>query len=198
MFTQESSIPMKRLLLALPITAACGFWIILHAQMTGAADARLWRYRNLGKAFYENPTTQKQAVEEFRQALALAPNSPREQLNYGIALLRAGELEPGVAQLEKVQKLAPQLPYTWFNLGVTFQKQGEFDRALPQFQEMVRLVPKEPVSHYHIGAIHKVKGDNDAAIKEFETARDLNPRLAAPHFQLYGLYRQADRSQDAD
>ena len=36
-----------------------------------------------------------------------------------------------------------------------------------------------------------------AAIAEFERARDLNPRLAAPHFQLYGIYRQANRPEDA-
>src|SRR5205085_4221537 len=172
------------LLAAILITAACGFYLLLHAQLSGPNEARLWHFRNLGKAFYENPTTQKQAVEEFRQALALAPNSPREQLNYGIALLRAGELDKGIALLEKVQKEAPQLPHTWFNLGVTFQKQGDFDRAFPQFQQMVRLVPNEPVSHYHLGAIYKLKGDTPAAIKEFETARGLNPRLAAPHFQL--------------
>ena len=187
---------MKRFLVALALTAACGFWLLLDAQLSGAAEARLWRYRNLGKALYENPTTQIQAVEQFRQALALAPNSAREQLNYGLALLRAGELGTGIAQLEKVQKLAPNLPHTWFNLGVTWQKQGDFDRAFPQFQGMVRRVPKEPVSHYHLGALYKLKGDTTAAIKEFEIARDLNPRLAAPHFQLYGLYR-AERPQDA-
>ncbi len=36
-----------------------------------------------------------------------------------------------------------------------------------------------------------------AAVKEFETARRLNPLLAAPHFQLYGLYRQLNRPEDA-
>ncbi|HLK63230.1 MAG TPA: tetratricopeptide repeat protein [Bryobacteraceae bacterium] len=187
---------MKRFLIALVLLTACGFWLV-HAQLTGAAQTRLWHFRNLGKAFYENPTTQKQAVDEFRQALALAPDSPREQVNYGLALLRAGEVDAGIAELEKVQKAAPKIPHTWFNLGVTFQKQGEFDRAFAQFEGMLQLVPKEPVSHYHLGALLKLKGDNAGAIKEFETARDLNPRLAAPHFQLYGLYRQADRAQDA-
>ncbi|SPE36603.1 Tetratricopeptide TPR_2 repeat protein [Candidatus Sulfopaludibacter sp. SbA6] len=187
---------MKRLLAASAFLAACG-WLLLHAQLVRTGDARLWRYRNLGKALYENPTTQKEAVEQLRQALALAPNSAREQLNYGLALLRAGDLESGVAQLEKAQKTDPKLPHTWFNLGVTFQKQGEFDRAFAEFQQMVRLVPNEAVSHYHLGALHKLKGDMPAAIREFVTARDLNPRLAAPHFQLYGLFRQADRAQEA-
>lgn len=59
----------------------------------------LWQYRNLGKAFYENPATQAQAVEEFKKALGLAPNSTREALNYGLALLRAGRTEEGIAEL---------------------------------------------------------------------------------------------------
>ena len=187
---------MKRLLAASAFLAACG-WLLLHAQLVRSGDARLWQLRNLGKALYENPTTQKEAVEQFRQALALSPGSARERLNYGLALLRAGDFETGIAQLEKAQKTDPKLPHTWFNLGVTFQKQGEFDRAFAQFQQLVKLVPDEAVSHYHLGALLKLKGDIPAAIREFVTARDLNPGLAAPHFQLYGLYRQAERPQEA-
>ena len=102
---------------------------MLSAPLTRADEERLWRYRNLGKALYENPTTQKQAVEEFRKARDLAPNSPREILNYGLALLRAGDVAGGIAQLEKAQKLDPKIPHTWFNLGIAFKKQAEFDRA---------------------------------------------------------------------
>jgi tetratricopeptide (TPR) repeat protein len=187
---------MKKFLFGIALIG-CSFWLLTSAELIRSGDVRLWQHRNFGKALYENPTTQKQAVEEFRLALALAPHSTREQLNYGLALLRAGDLATGIAQLEKVQKADPKLPHTWFNLGVTLQKQGEFDRAFEQFTGMVRLVPNEPVSHYHLGALHKAKGEQPEAIKEFETARALNPRLAAPHFQLYGLYRQANRPQDA-
>jgi tetratricopeptide (TPR) repeat protein len=162
-----------------------------------AGEELLWRYRNLGKAFYENPTTQQQAVEEFRKALALAPASARETLNYGLALVRAGRAAEGIAQLEKAQKLDPKLPHTWFNLGIAFKKQAEFDRALAQFRQMERLVPDEPATHYQLGALYKLGNDLAAAAREFERARDLNPRLAAPHFQLYGVYRQADRAEDA-
>src|ERR1035437_5193257 len=76
-------------------TALCGIGWMLSAPLTRVDEDRLWRYRNLGKAFYENPTTQKQAVEEFRKARGLAPNSARETLNYGLALLRAGDLAEG-------------------------------------------------------------------------------------------------------
>jgi Tfp pilus assembly protein PilF len=160
-------------------------------------EDRLWHFRNLGKAFYENPTTQTQAIGEFRKALELAPNSGREQVNYGLALLRGGEIDKGIAQLQKAQQLDPNIPHTWFNLGIAFRKQGDVDAALTQFLQMEKLVPELPTTHYQIGAILKQKGDQAGAVKEFELSRNLNPLLAAPHFQLYGLYRQLNRAQDA-
>ena len=166
----------------------------LYCQTT---EARLWHYRNLGKAFYENPTTQTQAVAEFKQALDLAPTSIREQVNYGLALLRAGDTAHGIAELRKVQKEDPKLPYTWFNLGIALKKEGDLDGALAQFRGMQALVPDLAVDAYQIGAILKAKGDTEGAVKAFEKARDLDPRLAAPHFQLYGLYRQTNRPQEA-
>src|SRR5271169_4365161 len=121
------------------------WWTVVLAGVSGAGwllfgqnsnDARLWQHRNLGKAFYENPTTHKEAVEELRQALALAPGSVREQLNYGLALLRQGDVKGATAQLAKVQKRNPKLPHTWFNLGIVYKKQNETDKALAQFQQM--------------------------------------------------------------
>lgn len=157
----------------------------------------LWHHRNLGKAFYENPTTQQEAVAEFRKALALAPDSIREQINYGLALLRAGDVTAGVTELQKAQKLDPKIPHTWFNLGIALKKQGTLDAALAQFEGMARLVPDEPITHYQIGSILKYRGDPAGAVREFEMARQLNARLAAPHYQLYGLYRQLQRSEDS-
>ena len=48
---------------------------------------RLEQHRNLGKAFYENPTTQAEAMAELKKALDLTPRSMPEKLNYGLSLL---------------------------------------------------------------------------------------------------------------
>src|SRR3954451_22789378 len=125
--------------------------LFLFAFLPTAGDARLERHRNLGKAFYENPTTQKEAVEELRKALDLVPNSPRERLNHGLALLRAGRTEEGIAELGRVQKQDPAVPHTWFNLGITYKKGGDADKALAQLEGFIRLVPNEPISHYNLG-----------------------------------------------
>jgi tetratricopeptide (TPR) repeat protein len=171
--------------------------LVVRAAGPEGVDERLARYRNLGKAFYENPTTQNEAVEEFRKALALAPNSARERLNYGLALLRAGKTAEGIAELRKVQKQDPSIPHTWFNLGIAYKKAGEQDTAIQQFEQMVKLVPDEPISHYNLGSLYRLAGKTDDAIREFRTAAKLDPTLAAPHFQLFNLLRTSGHQDEA-
>ena len=176
--------------------------LVLGALLLWAADSPtvsplLAQHRNLGKAFYENPTTQAEAVVEFKKALDLSPNSIREKLNYGLALLRAGKLPEAVAQLKDVQARDPKLPHTWFNLGIYYKKSGDADIAVAQFECMIQLVPDEPIAHYQLGSLYKLQGHTDQAQTQFELAAKLNPLLAAARFQLYNLYRQEGKSDDA-
>ena len=111
------------------------------AQSPDARRDELARHRNLGKAFYENPTTQQLAVDEFRQALALAPDSVRDRVNYGLSLLRAAKTDEAIVELQRAQAQDPKLPHTWFNLGIVFKKAAQHDKAIVQFQQMLKLAP---------------------------------------------------------
>ncbi len=180
--------------------AATGFYFVAAALLVRSAEDKaeqLTRHINLGKAFYENPTTQKEAAAEFKKALDLNPDSAREQLNYGLALLRAGDVKQAAEFLLKSRKTNPALPHTYFNLGVIHKKDGEFEKALQEFGEMAKRAPEEPVTHFNLGMLHKLQGAPEKATAEFETAAKLDSTLAAPHFQLYNSYRAAGRMPDA-
>jgi tetratricopeptide (TPR) repeat protein len=180
--------------------AACGLGVCA-TLLVWAAEApvspALAQHRNLGKAFYENPTTQAEAVVEFKKALDLAPTSVREKLNYGLALLRAGKIPEGVAQLKDVQRRDPKLPHTWFNLGIYYKKSGDSDAAEAQFERMMQLVPDEAIPHYQLGTLYKLQGKTAEAQAQFELAEKLDPQLAAARFQLYNLYRQQQQADKA-
>ncbi len=184
------------LLKVLVPTAAIAAAALLLLKGADTKDDEIWKHRNLGKAFYENPTTQVQAVDEFKKALALAPNSARERLNYGLALLRAAKTKEGIAELEKAQKQDAKIPHTWFNLGIVYKKDSEYDKAIQQLEGMTKLAPDEPKTHYNLAVLYKLNNKADAALKEFEISAKLDPTLAGPHFQLYNAYRQAGRSDD--
>ena len=179
------------------MVAGAGAILLQSAHRPSRVDL-LGQHRNLGKAFYENPTTQKQAVAEFRGALALDQDSARDRLNYGLALLKAGSVAEGIAELEAVQRQDPSLPHTWFNLGVAYKMQQKNAEAIAQFQGLLRLAPDEPVSHYNLGVLYRQVDRLESAVSEFETAARLDSNFAAPRFQLYSAYRQLGRPADAE
>jgi tetratricopeptide (TPR) repeat protein len=158
---------------------------------------QVWRHRNLGKAYYENPMTQMKAVEEFRKALELAPNSTRDRVNYGLALLRAGKTPEAIQELGKAQKEDPSIPHTWFNLGMAYKKEFDHPHAVEQLEGMLKLLPNEPVTHYNLGIEYKLTAKAGPALEQFEAASRVNPNFAAPHFQLFNAYRELGRKEDA-
>ncbi|MEP7367639.1 MAG: tetratricopeptide repeat protein, partial [Acidobacteriota bacterium] len=148
-------------------------------QTGGGANDQLARHRNLGKAFFENPTTHELAAEEFRKAVAEPSSTVEDRVNFGIALLAAGKTEAGVAELKRAQEQAPAIPHTWFNLGIQYKKAGDYDKARQQLEQMARLVNDEPVTHYNLGTLYKLDGKLIEARREFELASKLAPQLAA-------------------
>jgi len=170
---------------------------ILCPAATPSHEEELWRHRNLGKALYETPTSVPQSAVELKKALDLAPGSFRDRLNYGLALLRAGDLKQGMEQLEKAQKQDPKSPYTWFNLGVAYKREGMYPEAIGQFEHMVQLVPTEPVSHYNLGLLYNLTERQPEALQQFEISKKLDPKLVAPRFQIYNAYRLMGKEVEA-
>ncbi len=182
-----------------PALAVSALFIIAAPQSgpDTASTARLWQYRNLGKAFYENPDTHQQAAEELKKALDAAPDSVRERINYGLGLLRAGQTEAGVTELLRAQKQDPSLPHTWFNLGIVYKHAGDYDKAIDQLKGAIRLIPSEAIPHYNLASVYRSKGDNAAAIPEFLEAERLNPGLSGTHFQLFTIYQRTGNPEGA-
>src|SRR3954453_16134743 len=152
----------------LGILAATAVLALLALRAATPAEDALQRRRNLGKAFYENPTTHAEAIAELKKAADLAPNSLPARLNYALALLRGERAPEGIAILEAIQGPDPSLPHTWFNLGLHYKQSNDLDRAAAQFTRLVQLAPDEPIAHYQLGAIHRALGRTPQAIAEFE------------------------------
>jgi tetratricopeptide (TPR) repeat protein len=156
------------------------------------------QHRNLGKAFYENPTTQQQAVAEFQQALQIAPDSARDKLNYALALLKVqGREDEAIKLLQEVQRQDPTLPHTWFNLGIYYKHQGDTKEAIEQFEGMLARTPDEAIAHYQLGTLYNQMNRRSEAQAQFEKAAELDPQLAAARFQLYNLYRLDGNAEQA-
>ena len=179
--------------------AVISFGFILAAGCSKPRNLDLLeQHRNLGKAFYENPTTQQEAVREFQQALQIAPDSARDKLNYALALLKVqGREAEAIQLLHEVQRQDPALPHTWFNLGIYYKRQGDTKRATEQFEGMLARAPDEAIAHYQLGTLYNQMDRRKEAEAQFEKAAELDPLLAAARFQLYNLHRLEGNTGEA-
>jgi tetratricopeptide (TPR) repeat protein len=192
---------MKKLpwLAALPAFAAVVF-VLIPRGAGQTSEEELWRHRNIGKALFETPASAGDAPAELKKALELAPDSFRERLNYGLALLRSGNTtgtKDAIVELERAQKRDPSLPHTWFNLGIAYKRAGRNADAIRQFQRMVELAPDEPVSHYNLGLLYNIAERGAEALQQFRLAARLDPGFVAPRFQIYTYYRLSGDEAEA-
>ena len=147
---------MKRLLAALSIVTVGGFWLLLLGQPNRANDARLWRPRNLGKALYENPTTQKDAVEQFRQALALAPGDASVTYNLATALLSQRRDSEAAALFAEIYAKHPDYLFGVLHQARERLAEGNLDEAA-RLIDSVKGRPRLHVTEFDALAITNIQ-----------------------------------------
>ncbi|HTP33007.1 MAG TPA: hypothetical protein VMJ75_12595 [Candidatus Acidoferrales bacterium] len=183
---------------ALLIGSVLALFVFLPAGAGQRAEEELWRHRQIGKALFETPGSIGDAPAELKKALDLVPNSFRDRLNYGLALLRAGDLNAAVTELEKAQRQDPAVPHSWFNLGVAYKRLRRNADAIRQFERMAALVPNEPVSHHNLGLLYGLEDRWTDALQQFRQAASLDPGFVAPRFQIYSYYNLHGLDAEAD
>ncbi len=83
-----------------------------------------------------------QAAEQFRQALALDPDSPRLHYNLSLALKDLGDREGQKRELETAIQLDPNLAPAHYWLGQFYRVQGDLSRAEQALKTAVAIDPQ--------------------------------------------------------
>ena len=154
-----------KLSLALLVAASLCYPAQMSAQ-SRVADEELWHHRNLGKAFYENPTTHPDAEAEFAKASALS-QSLRDYVNYGLALLEVGHFDKAIEEFQTAERLEaqqqpgkPKLLHIPFGLGIAYKKKSDTSgqlsdkqKAIEGFEAVIRDDPDESMANYNLGLL---------------------------------------------
>jgi len=107
-------------------------------------------YHNLG-VIAQMRGKHLEAVQKFREALALQPTYGPSRLLIGASLLVLGRKAEAVRELRRAVRLMPQQPQAHLQLANAYEASENWIAAARQLQKLVELAPEEPEYSYQLG-----------------------------------------------
>ena len=92
-----------------------------------------------------------------------------------LALLERGELQRGIAILERLTADAPGLVAPRIDLGIALHRAGDLEAAEKLLDEALLLSPDHPIVHNELGILYRKTGRFDAARASYQRALDVFP-----------------------
>jgi len=117
-----------------------------------------------------------EAVEDFREMVALDPQDATARMYLGIALARAGDQKAALEQYSEALRLAPNNGGVHYNLGVVLTTLGSEAEAIEHFQAAVQSDPQLTQAHFQLANLLMRKGRYREAAPEYATVIGMEPR----------------------
>jgi len=118
------------------------------------------------------------AVDEFRQALALAPDRRALKQKLATALAVAGYVPAAVALYQELLAQDPNFAEAHYSLGALFLGSGQLAPAIDRFAAAVRADPGYLQAHLQLAHALRRTRAFDRALAAYQAALSLDPRLA--------------------
>lgn len=122
-------------------------------------------------AYANSPGSTAAVIEHVPGAV-----SPRETVDFGIALARQGNVAAALAKFDEAIRDDPKLPVAYLNRGVAHANAGTLDAAIADFTSVIGLEPDSFRAFHSRGFTHWRRRDYPAAKADFERAIELAPK----------------------
>lgn len=182
-------------------------------------------YHNLG-IIAQLRNNHPEAVQRFRQALALQPDNASSCLLLGTSLMAIGKNADAVRELRRAVKLLPEEPQTHLQLARAYEASENWVSAVQEFQTLNQLVPQEPEYSYQLwrawtklsdwsyrriitlspnsarvhqalGIEYAAQGKYDLAIDAYQKAARSDPKLPEIHLAMARVLLEMKKLDEA-
>ena len=135
-----------------------------------------------------------EAISSARRAAALQPNQPEVLGNLSLVLVRTGEREAALAELDKALRLDPAPPPAFQVLaGVVLYSAHEYARAMPLLKAAVEALPRAEPAHEYLAAAAAYDDKMARAEEEIAHLMRLFPEANLNYYRtLYNYWRAED------
>jgi tetratricopeptide (TPR) repeat protein len=166
-------------------------------------SALLSRFPKDAKKHYEKASELQQrgkqgaAMEEYRKALAIAPDMYFARNNLGSLYLQDQQFENAEAEFRKVIATTRADANAFFNLANVCLLTKRLDEAADFIQQGMTREPQSAFGHFLLGSVMLQKGNTVEAERHLHTALETDPGMANAHLALVNLYLREKRDADA-
>ncbi len=185
--------------LALSARAYAGAFVDEKALWSLAVERNpgAWLGRNnLGKVLAQEGRP-AEAAAQFREAIALRPDSPEAHANLGNALEALGRAEEARQEYAAALAIEPGLAGAHYNLGLSLLKARQLEEAAGEFRAALAADPGHAAAHNTLGLALTGLGRLPEAMEEYRRALQLDPALPEAHLNLGNAFFRLGRLPDA-
>jgi tetratricopeptide (TPR) repeat protein len=155
-------------------------------------------HQALGQSYYAAKMF-PQAVEEYKQALALRPDLPGLRLELGQIYVASSDWESAEMQFREESKLQPGNPEAAYRLGDVLLQEGKMKEAAEELRRSDELRPDMPETLYSLG---KAEALSDPRAAEHAFARVIQleketPLAGQAYLALAGVHRKEGKTEEA-
>lgn len=126
------------------------------------------------------------------------PDNPFPYNLAGAAYLQNGNIGAARASFERVLAIAPNYLPALMNLASIDLREGKTGAARQRYLRILTHDPKEPRAMIALSQLAEKAGDINEAISRLEQFGKLKIKAISPRLKLYTLYRQANRTKEAN
>lgn len=163
----------------------------------------LGNYPKAAKKEYEKATKlqsdgkQKEAIEHYKKALAIAPGMYFAHNNLGSLYVQSQQFEEAEGEFRQVIDQNQADGNGYFNLANVYLLTKRLAESLQYIEQGLKRQPSSAFGHFLRGSVMMQKGSPVEAEKNLRSALNENPDLVNAHLALVNLYMRQKRNVEA-
>jgi len=142
------------------------------ARAPAFTSADVQRFRNLGKAYYEQGKYDE-AVDQFEKVVGSGQAFATDHLDLGLALMQDNQLDQAVGELSTALQMDPKLLAVHYNLGVLYKREQRYPDAEAEFKHVADADPGDPAAWFNLGTVYFAEKKLPEALNAFQRVADM-------------------------
>ena len=147
---------------------------LLARHALAATGENFAAYNLLGAALIRQ-NQYDEAVDQFRKALKLQPNSADAHGNLAVALQRHGRRDEAIEHYQLALHLRPRYPQAHYNFATALEEAGRLTEAMDHYSRTLSERPNFVDARFNLGSVLLRLERYDEAIVQFQQVLQLDP-----------------------